>query len=280
MPELPEVETVRRTMERALVGHTLQEVEVASDDIVLSHFPNHAMQDHLIGAQVLGIGRKGKYWWIELNRKPWLFGHLGMAGWIREVGQSTIRIREMGEMPLDDENGRPRFLKLSLKTEEGRQIVMTDGRRLSRLWLSDSPETDKRVGQLGFDSWRGLPPANELHNILKKRKAPLKAILLDQSVFAGVGNWIADEVMLHARLSPHRLGTSLEECETSLLKDAIEHVINVAIEKGADKAQFPEDWLFHARWGGRSGPPMHQGHTIVREPIGGRTTAWVPDLQK
>ena len=280
MPELPEVETVRRVMERALVGHSIAEVEVAPDEIVLGRFPNTAMEEHLKGAKVTGIGRKGKYWWIELDKKPWLFGHLGMAGWIREMGEPTIRIREMGNMPLDDEEGRPRFLKLMVTTEEGRRIAMTDGRRLSRLWLSDSPETDKRVGALGFDSWQGLPSSSELHALLKKRKAPLKAILLDQALFAGVGNWIADEVMLMARLSPHRLGTSLKEKEAGALKKAIEDVIDLAVEKGADKAQFPADWLFHVRWGGKKGVPQFDGHDIIREQVGGRTTAWVPDLQK
>ncbi|MCC7102069.1 MAG: hypothetical protein IT206_03220 [Fimbriimonadaceae bacterium] len=280
MPELPEVETVRRVMERALKGHTIQEVEVAPDEIVLGRFPNTAMEEHLKGAKVTGVGRKGKYWWIELDKKPWLFGHLGMAGWIREMGEPTIRIREMGNMPLDDEEGRPRFLKLMVTTEEGRRIAMTDGRRLSRLWLSDSPETDKRVGALGFDSWQGLPSSSELHALLKKRKAPLKAILLDQALFAGVGNWIADEVMLMARLSPHRLGTSLKEKEAGALKKAIEDVIDLAVEKGADKAQFPADWLFHVRWGGKKGVPQFDGHDIIREQVGGRTTAWVPDLQK
>lgn len=280
MPELPEVETVRRVMERALVGHTIAEVEVAPDEIVLGRFPNKALEDHLRGAKVTGVGRKGKYWWIELDLKPWLFGHLGMAGWIREMGEPTIRIREMGNMPLDDEEGRPRFLKLMLTTEEGRRIAMTDGRRLSRLWLSDSPETDKRVQQLGFDSWQGLPAVGELHALLNKRKAPLKAILLDQALFAGVGNWIADEVMLMARLSPHRLGTSLSSEEVGALKKAIEAVIDLAVEKGADKAQFPTDWLFHVRWGGKKGIPQFDGHDIIREQVGGRTTAWVPDLQK
>ena len=238
------------------------------------------MEEHLRGAKVTGVGRKGKYWWIELDRKPWLFGHLGMAGWIREMGEPTIRIREMGNMPLDDEEGRPRFLKLMLTTEEGRRIAMTDGRRLARLWLSDSPETDKRVGALGFDAWKGLPSSSELHVLLKKRKAPLKAILLDQAVFAGVGNWIADEVMLMARLSPHRLGTSLSEKEAGALKKAIEDVIGLAVEKGADKEKFPPDWLFHVRWGGKKGIPQFDGHDIIREQVGGRTTAWVPDLQK
>ncbi len=280
MPELPEVETVRRLMERVLGGKVIVEVDLPDDPILLSKADAEPIRELLLGASVKKVGRKGKYWWLELDRKPWLFGHLGMTGWIRELGAPTIRLREHGEAPLDDENGRPRFLKLMLTTDEGRRIAFTDGRRLGRLWLSDSPESDKRIQKLGFDAWLEVPEAERLFDQLKKRKAPLKAVLLDQSVFAGVGNWIADEVMLQARLAPQRLGASLSLAEVSALREALLSVMEHAVEVGADKERFPKDWIFHARWGGKRGEPTYHGHEIRRDTVGGRTTAWVPDLQK
>lgn len=280
MPELPEVETVRRVMLNALGGKRIAEVELPDDPILLSKADPEPIRELLTGAQVTGVGRKGKYWWMELDRKPWLFGHLGMTGWIRELGEPTIRLREHGNAPLDDENGRPRFLKLLLTSEDGRRIAFTDGRRLGRLWLSDSPDTDKRIAKLGFDAWTEVPLAADLHKMLVKRKAPLKAVLLDQSVFAGVGNWIADEVMLQVRLAPTRLGSSLSLEDVERLRLALIDVIDHAVEVGADKEKFPEDWIFHARWGGKKGTPTYQGREIRRDTVGGRTTAWVPDLQK
>lgn len=280
MPELPEVETVRRVMRGALAGHRIVEAEVVPDDIVLGSTPPEAVAEALVGRTVVDIGRKGKYWWIELDSKPWLFGHLGMAGWIRELGASTIRLREHGNAPLDDDNGRPRFLKLMLTAETGRRIAFTDGRRLGRLWLRDGPEEDPRIRQLGFDCLDELPAPKDLFKLVHRRTAPIKAVLLDQGLFAGVGNWIADEALYHARIAPKRTADTLKPIEVARLHDALDRVVRFAVKVGADKDQFPEDWLFASRWGGKSGRKEIDGRKIVRETVGGRTTAWVPGFQR
>jgi formamidopyrimidine-DNA glycosylase len=280
MPELPEVETVRRVFDRVLTGKTIVEAEVVPDEIVLKGASAESLLVRLMGAEVTGTGRKGKYFWIELGDRGVLFGHLGMAGWVREIGESTIRLREHGEAPLDDENGRPKFLKMRLRADDGREVVMTDGRRLARIWAGDSAETDEKLLALGPDSWTNLPQPNELFEILRKRKAPMKAILLDQKVFCGVGNWIADEVLYHAGIAPKRLGASLSLDEVTVLREKLWWIIDLAVGVGADKEQFPEDWLFHSRWGGAKGEEFFLGEPLVREPVGGRTTAWVPSRQK
>ncbi len=280
MPELPEVETVRRTIERALVGKKIVEAEIVPDEIVLKGIPNTLVHDTILNRTVTAAGRKGKYFWFELDEKPWLFAHLGMAGWLREVGEPTIRLREHGEAPMEDESGRPRFLKMMLTAEDGRKIAMTDGRRLSRIWLCESPEKDLAISKLGRDCFLDLPSPEEIHTKVSKKNAPIKAILLDQAIFAGIGNWIADEVLYVAGIRPSRLGSSLSMPETAKLWDAIRIVISHAVTVGADKDQFPKDWLFHARWGGKSGEETLEGEKIIREQIGGRTTAWVPTKQK
>jgi formamidopyrimidine-DNA glycosylase len=280
MPELPEVETVRRIMRRVLKGHKIVDVEVVPDNIVMGSTPPEAFTEALKGRTVTEIGRKGKYWWIELDQKPVVFGHLGMAGWVRELGAPTTRLREHGNAPLDDEEGRPRFLKLMLTADDGKRIAFTDQRRLARLWLGDNPAEDSRVKELGFDCYDELPAAKEIRAFLQKRSAPIKAVLLDQSVFAGIGNWIADETLYHARLNPKRAADSLSAAEVERLRDAIEMVMRVAVDAGADAEKYPENWLFTSRWGGKKGRTEINGEKIIREPVGGRTTAWVPSLQK
>lgn len=279
MPELPEVETVCRIMRRVLQGRRLADVEVVPDDIV-DQAPPEAIRAALLGRTVAGIGRKGKYWWIELDDKPWVFGHLGMAGWIRELDAPTTRLREHGAAPLDDPQGRPRFLKLLLTTDQGRSVAVTDQRRLARLWLGDDPRQDPRIRALGFDCRDELPDPKAIRALLQKRTAPIKAVLLDQTLFAGVGNWIADETLYHARIAPKRPADSLKPKEVERLRAALEEVIETAIEAEVDHDRFPADWLFRARWGGKRGQSEIDGHKIVREPVGGRTTAWVPALQK
>lgn len=249
------------------------------DEIVLKGTPPEAVKAALEGATVTGIGRKGKYWWIELDRRPWVFGHLGMTGYLVDLSSGEVDRRVHG-IRQGEENGDIRFLKLLIETEDGGRIAFTDGRRLARLWLAESPSADKSVSALGFDVRDELPPATELHARLVKRKAPLKAILMDQGFFAGVGNYMADETMFQARLSPHRLGSSLTLAEVKRLRQALESITDHAITVGADYVHFPDDWLFHHRWGGGRGPEHYQGHPIQRDQIGGRTTAWVPKLQR
>ncbi|HJP84225.1 MAG TPA: DNA-formamidopyrimidine glycosylase family protein [Fimbriimonadaceae bacterium] len=280
MPELPEVETVRQTLRRVLKGKKIVRAEVREDAIMMFGVPPEVIQTGLEGRTVTEVGRKGKYWWLEFADQPWLYGHLGMSGWVREIGQDSIRLREHGRAPWEDENGRPRFLKLELEVEGGGKVAFTDGRRLGRLWLSSNPKDDPRMEKLGPDALDELPTGKNLHAILSKRKAPIKALLLDQKLFAGVGNWIADEALYQARISPKRLGESLSLKDVTRLRDTIHMIIQKAVDLGADKEKFPEDWLFHHRWGGDKGVDSIDGKKIVREPVGGRTTAWVPKVQK
>lgn len=280
MPELPEVESVRRLMRRVLQGKKIVKVTVADDEIMLSGVPSEAIVKALEGRTVTEVGRKGKYFWLELDETPWLFGHLGMSGWIRELGKPTRRLHSHGEAPLDDDQGVPRFLKLLIEAEDGSRIAFTDGRRLGRMWLSDSPEENKSIKQLGFDSYDELPKAADLQKILARRKTAIKAVLLDQGVFAGIGNYLADEVLYQSKIAPKRLANSLSEKEVKALHKAIAHVLEFAVGVDADYEQFPESWLFHHRWGGGKGKEHIGKHAIVRETVGGRTTAWVPDVQK
>lgn len=280
MPELPEVETVCRTMRRALQGKRLAEVEAADDSIVYKMSSPGAVREALLGRRIERIGRKGKTWWIETESSPIVFGHLGMAGWVRELGAPTIRLREHGEAPLDDENGRPRFLKLMLTAEDGARIALTDGRRLARVWTAPSVAEDLKAQKLGPDAYDELPQGPGFKALFEARKAPIKAVLMDQNAISGIGNWIADEVLYQAGIAPHRMANSLTPSELKKLRQSIEAVIRFAVEVGADAEKYPEDWLFHYRWGGAKGATKLGGKAIVRETVGGRTTAWIPSLQK
>lgn len=280
MPELPEVEVVRQTFARVLKGKKIVKAEVLPDEIMMFGVEPEVIREAIEGRKVTDVGRHGKYWWLEFDEKPWLYGHLGMSGWVRELGAPTIRLREHGKMPFDDQEGRPRFLKMLLEAEDGNRVAFTDGRRLGRLWLSSDPKTDKRMEKLGRDVYTDLPSDKELIATLQKRKAPIKALLLDQKLFAGIGNWIADEVLYHSHIAPKRLGNDLSEKEVKALRSAIVKVVAKAVEVGADKEKFPKEWLFHHRWEGSRGAEFIDGKPIVRETVGGRTTAWVPKLQK
>jgi len=271
---------VCRVLRRALVGKKIKEVEVVKDPIIFGSTPAEAIVKALKGRTVKKIGRKGKTFWIELDKPPTLFGHLGMSGWIRELGTETVRLKEHGDAPLDDDKGRPRFLKLLITAQDGTRISYTDGRRLGRIWLSDSPKTDAKIKKLGPDVMDDLPTAKDLQTLLAKRNAPIKALLMDQHIVSGIGNWVADEVLYHAKIAPQRPASSLTAAEYSALRKSIDKVIKTAVDAGADDDKYPATWLFHHRWGGSRGADKIGKHDIKRTTVGGRTTAWVPNVQR
>jgi formamidopyrimidine-DNA glycosylase len=280
MPELAEVETVCRLMRKVLVGKRIKRVEVMPDTIVFQASKKN-VEDALVGRTVKAIGRRGKTFWIELaGPGPTVYGHLGMTGWIRKVGTEGVRLQGHGDAPFDDETGRPRFLKLLIEVPGGKAIAFTDGRRLGRIWLGPEPADEPRVQKLGRDAHDDLPTASELAASFAKRRVPIKALLLGQTTLAGLGNWLVDEVLYQSRISPKRVAASLDKREVTALRKAIAGVVKKAVDVGADYERFPRSWLFEHRWGGGKGSQQINGHRIVREEVGGRTTAWVPALQK
>jgi formamidopyrimidine-DNA glycosylase len=281
MPELPEVETVCRVMRRALQGQRITRVEVVPDAIVFSGVAPKAIEKALLRRSVREVGRHGKFFWLALDGAgPIVFGHLGMSGWIRAVGRQGTRLHGHGDAPFDDAEGRPRFLKLRIEARDGSGIVLTDPRRLGRVWLGSSPETEPRLARLGRDAFDDLPTASELHALFGRRRIPIKAVLLDQGALSGIGNWIADEVLYQSRIAPKRSAASLTAVEVAALRRSIRSVLAHAVKVGADHHRFPKSWLFEHRWGGTRGVEQIAGQPIVREEVGGRTTAWVPTRQK
>jgi formamidopyrimidine-DNA glycosylase len=281
MPELPEVETVCRVVRHALVGKRITRVEVVDDAIVFSRVAPATVEAALLRRTVTSVGRRGKFFWLTLTGAgPTVFGHLGMSGWVREIGVQGTRLHGHGDAPFDDERGRPRFLKLGVYTRDGSGIVLTDPRRLGRVWLGASPDTDPRVQRLGRDASDDLPSETELLSMFGRRRIPIKAVLLDQGALAGIGNWIADEVLYQSRIAPKRSAASLTKSEVTTLRRVIRSVLARAVRVGADHRRFPSSWLFEHRWGGKRGADRIAGQAIVREEVGGRTTAWVPARQK
>jgi formamidopyrimidine-DNA glycosylase len=264
VPELPDVEAARRLAERALGGKLLAEACAAPDRIVFDGASPRRVAASLRGRRVSGVGRKGKYLWLELDARPWPVLHFGMTG--------SFRVYEA-------EQQRPRFWKLELVAEDGTRLAMRDVRRFGRIRLRRDPAREPPVSLLGFDPLEGMPPVAELQKLLARRKAPIKAVLLDQTVFAGVGNWIADEVLFQARIRPHRPAAELSSSEVQRLRARLRSIVLRAVAVEAESERFPRGWLFHRRWyGGES--TTARAEAIVRETIAGRTAAWVPARQR
>jgi formamidopyrimidine-DNA glycosylase len=116
--------------------------------------------------------------------------------------------------------------------------------------------------------------------MLRRRQGPIKAALLDQRLFAGVGNWIADEVLYQAGIRPDRRASSLGPGAVRRLRSRLLSIVRRAAAVDADSDRFPRTWLFHHRWGKDADARTSRGERITHTTIGGRTTAWVPKRQR
>ncbi|MBC7741339.1 MAG: hypothetical protein H7061_04025 [Bdellovibrionaceae bacterium] len=288
MPELAEVESVRKHLEQLLKGKKIKQVMVDETDHILYSFaPAQDVRKALEGSRITGSGRKGKYFWFKLNKKPWPMIHLGMTGSVTVMLPKNKKVPVLYSHSLKVESlakqkkpDRLWFCRFLLKMEDGTQVALIDPRRFGRIWLSENPEAHARVQKLGYDPLLDFPPAKKLYELITRRRIAIKTILLNQALFAGVGNYLADEILFNARISPHKLGHDFSLKDVTKLRKFILSIVKKAVALDANYEKFPKTWLFHHRWGKSKKAQVSTGHAITHDEIGGRTTAWVPDLQK
>ena len=279
MPELPEVERARRLVEQVAVGRRIQRVRCADDEIVLVGVTPRELARSLTGRLVVASRRRGKQLWWELDRRPWPLFHFGMTGQFVTQTAGPLRLAAHGKRALD-RAWPPKFWKIIVRLDDGTELAMTNMRRLGRIRLQADPERERPIAGLGFDPLYEMPSAAELGARLRARKGVLKSVLLDQGFVAGVGNWMADEILYQARIDPRRRGTELSAAEARRIHDALARVVETACAVDADKERFPAEWLFHHRWGKDVQARTAKGEKIEHLEIGGRTTAWVPSVQR
>ncbi|MEN0062391.1 MAG: DNA-formamidopyrimidine glycosylase family protein [Myxococcota bacterium] len=279
MPELPEAEHTRGILNRTMVGRRIIHADVADDPIVFDKVPVAQAEEWLIGREVAAAHRRGKYLWLELSEPPHPVIHLGMTGTVRTKDDEPLQLKSSPKQV--DRSWPPRFTKLRLELSDGNEIAYTNARRLGRIFFRADPPRDPPMAKLGFDPLTDMPgPKAFATRIARRSRAVLKALLLDQGFSAGVGNWIADEVLYQAQIDPRRRAGTLTAAEVEQLRKKIRHVVLTAVKADARKEAFPKGWLFHRRWGKNPEATTVDGEPIAFVEIGGRTTAWVPSIQR
>jgi len=245
VPELPEVDAALRLAARVALGRRIVGVACAADPIVFAD-PPAEVHRALLGRRVVAVKRHGKHLWLELDRRPWLGMHFGMAGGLQTPQSAGVKLvsHGKGERP---PGWPPRFTKLHLTFADGGELVLADGRRLGRVRLRRDPRKEPPISLLGFDALLELPTPARFAALLAERGAPIKALLLDQTFAAGVGNWIADEVLYQARIAPGRRARSLSRQEADRLRLALKRVVGTAVKLRSDSDRYPKSWLFHPR---------------------------------
>ncbi len=271
MPELPEVENARQVVEKAL-HRVITEVDDADTYECRPHSPGE-IAAALKGGTLTAALRRGKTMWCETQGAdgadgPTLGLHLGMAGRIIVTGAHGSNASAYGGDPHvgEREGDKPEWTRFSMTFEDGGQLRLFDKRRLGRVRLE--PDLDA----LGPDA--AEISREEFRTRVGKGKAPLKARLLDQSVLAGVGNLLADEVLWQAELSPSRPAGELGEAELDELRRVLRRAIRSAIAHGGVHTG---DVITARRKDAtcpRCGAPMERGT------VGGRTTWWCSREQR
>ena len=286
MPELPEVEYGRKIAEAVLGGKRITRARAADDRIVFSGRDPAEVHAALEGARVLAVHRHGKYLYAQLEGRPYALIHFGMTGALRARAHDPLKLAAHGAAV--DDAWPPRFAKLELWVEGSdpagdADLVFVNARRLGRVRFFERPgpeSDDASLAALGFDPLLAMPRLDAFRRLLRARRTKLKGLLLDQSFAAGVGNWIADEVLYQARLDPRRRANALSPDEERALHRSLRDVIRRAVAVDADKERFPRGWLFHVRWGKQAGAETAAGEPVEFLTVAGRTTAWVPSRQR
>ena len=274
MPELPEVETIAADLRPQLVGRTITRCELSFPTIVRHPEPEEFI-DAVVDHRIESVGRRGKYIQIGLGNSLLLVVHLGMTGQLRIFDEVT---------PLEKHTHAVFFL------DDGRQLRYRDPRRFGRLLLGTEQAllSSKKMPRLGPEPIDPDFAADELYRRLRKRKTSLKALLLDQTAIAGVGNIYADESLHRARLRPDRVAGSLSKKSAQRLHESLRESLQTAIvNRGSSVDSYRDAW---GEMGGqqekllvygRAGEPCFTcGRPLAAIRIAGRTTVFCRRCQR
>ena len=291
MPELPEVETVRRGLAPHLVGARLVRVDQRRPDLRFPLPPRFA--ERLSGARVERLDRRAKYLLAPLDTGETLVAHLGMTG--RFTVEADVHASTREERPGRFHNRAPEGEKhthLVLETDAGARIAFNDARRFGYMDLipTDALSAHAWFAGLGPEPLGPEFTAKALAGALAGRRQNVKASLLDQRVVAGLGNIYVCEALHRAGLSPERPAGALAPRELDRLADTVRAVLEEAIEAGgstlrdyrhADGAlgYFQHAFRVYGREGEPCAKPKCRG-VIGRVVQGGRSTFFCPVCQK
>ena len=236
MPELPEVENTRQYLRRAgLPGRRLDAPQIGWRNALRRPPSIGEFAEGIAGRRVVDVHRRGKYLIAPLDDGQHLVLHLGMTG--------SLRIHQSTQEP-------PPMTRHTFPLDDGRQLRFMDPRKFGHLWLLDDPAD--ATGQMGPEPLSDDFTPEALASALSHRKAPIKALLLEQSLVAGLGNLYADESLFQSGIHPERAGASVAADPPAIarLHDAIIAVLRRAVSAyaAARDAHWPDPPVALSPW--------------------------------
>ncbi|MCU0444420.1 MAG: DNA-formamidopyrimidine glycosylase [Microscillaceae bacterium] len=227
MPELPEVESFRRYFEATALGQKVVRLEINAPKIVQS--PIAEVESALINHTLVSTDRIGKYLFVQTSANKTLMLHFGMTGELEYFRDIDLT---------------PRFTRVLFWLENG-FLAFTDPRKFGKLAVGNSIAEFQQAKKLSTDAL--TITLTEFAKNLGKRKMPIKSALLDQKVAAGVGNWIADEILFQAKIHPQTLVWQLTTEQIALMYQKMQAILRLAVQHEAYYRDFPRDYLIHSR---------------------------------
>jgi formamidopyrimidine-DNA glycosylase len=289
MPELPEVETIRLGLERYIIGQKVKSIDISWARSMLCALS--LIEDHVIGGSITAVERKAKVLIISLGSGYSLLCHLKMTGQLVLVRPGGDRFT--GGHPTPSMVGAlpDRSTRVVIEFESGDRLFFNDQRKFGWIKLvpTNEVELDSFIARLGPEPLSAQFTLDRFAvEVRRHAKAPIKAIILDQSTVSGVGNIYADESLHLARVHPARRGGSLKLAEIKRLHQAIKEVMVLGIKHGGTSFTSyvnalgqQGDYLQHARVFRRQGLPCGVCGTVIEKiRIAGRGTHVCPRCQK
>ena len=274
MPELPEVEAIKRVIEPQIRGLAIERITVNRPEVI-AHPAADAFCRRLAGQVFAEARRRGKFLILCMESGDRLILHLRMTGCLLVT-------------PADVPEEKHTHLVFHLSG--GRELRFSDTRRFGRFWLLRQGEADTYTGmeKLGAEPFDPTLSAESLSTRLAKRKKTIKECLLDQSVIAGIGNIYSDEILFRAKICPARPANSLTLKEWKRLAETIPECLSYFIEKNRisqedflqTKGQNYRNTPFLQVYGHADEPCPNCGETLVRVTISGRSSVYCPNCQK
>ncbi|MHB8118175.1 MAG: Fpg/Nei family DNA glycosylase [Methanothrix sp.] len=258
MPELPEVEMVRRYLEATALHQTIRAAEVR-DRRILAKVSAKDLEEGLAGNQFHCALRHGKRLFLKLHDSLWLALHLGLTGRL---------------IYLESEAEEPRHTRLLISFENGHNLAFDDPRIFGEVGLTKSPEAFLVERKIGPDALQ--LDREDFLKIMNGRKGLIKPALLNQSLVAGLGNLYADEALFQAGICPKTRGLTIGQIIALFL--SIQEVLKVALSTHAYLEKLPDSRLLPHRHPGGTCP--RDGALLRHEKIGGRTSYFCPVHQK
>jgi formamidopyrimidine-DNA glycosylase len=281
MPELPEVETVARGLQKSIAGRRIVSVRLGKTDFIDDPA---ALEQHLPGRQIEKVERYGKFMLLRLSPR-WNTGACSENGGT-ESASLLVHLGMTGQLaPCAAAQPCAKHTHVWFELDDGRELRYTDPRRFGRMAYLTGPGLAEELRVFGADPL--LVSAEEFVSRIRSRNAQIKALLLNQSVLRGVGNIYADESLWRAKIHPMRRGTELSKKQAQVLRRVLQDVLQKAIlARGSSISDFldaegePGEYQRHHRAYGREGKRCYRCRaTIQRVIVAGRSSYFCSKCQ-